>query len=226
MTTYQNRFTTVYFFFDRQDPITSQDATTVAASLLYQALLSAGLSNWPGTVARKLVTLFSQIAPLDICVLTDLLFLCAMEHAPLIVVLDGIDECCEHQTLGQLIRFLVAIQHETNVRAFVTSRNGVPIELRLVNCMRISIQAQETDLRLYVREKLRYVVLEQYLKEEIEETLSSKADGMYFPLSGFGSESCQVPPGSGAVGLYYKANQSYHDEESTSETSVRSRSTV
>jgi len=175
--TLKDQATIAYFFFDHQDP-TTQDATMVVANLLYQVLASAGLSKWSVEVFQTLDRLFSNGVPTDICVLSGLMFECVHEYKSLVVVLDGLDECDDLQTRNQLIRFLVAIRHEAKVKAFVTSRHlpTEPISV-LHNYMTMSIRAQEADIRLYVREKLRYTTIAQSVKEEIESILVSNADG-------------------------------------------------
>lgn len=128
---------------------------------------------------QNLKIMHSRRSLIDICHVTDLLFVCAEHLSELILVFDGLDECEEQGSQRKMLRFLNAVQHRTRIKAFVTSRDYVLADSFTVHGnAKTSIEAHEEDLRLYVREKLEYKPICEALKKEIEEVLIRNAHGM------------------------------------------------
>lgn len=172
-----------YIFLDHRDPVT-QDASNICASLLKQVLHSFGSNNWPEEVYEKLKTMHSRQSLFDICDITDLLFICADRCSPLFLIFDGLDECEEQESQRKIMRFLNALQRQKKIKAFVTSRDYVVGDSFTIHReSKTSIEAQDRDIRLYIREKLKDKSIGDSLKMEIEEALISKAHGMYSHLT-------------------------------------------
>lgn len=128
-------------------------------------------------------------------------FLKAVEHYQLnevFVVIDALDECPKVQRPAILKSLRDIVNCGTcHVKVFVTSRSEMDIEEAFkqmtIECIRIEARSVQSDINLYATEETRRLRLgsdgrklnlnNPALEDQIIETLTTKAEGMYVFLT-------------------------------------------
>ena len=124
-----------------------------------------------------------QSPPQTISRLLDLVRRAAPRFMRVYLVLDGLDEC---ENRSELLELLPTLASDDGFHVFVASRQEVDIEEALPNADVISLDLQtddvHSDIKLHINHELenrrQLARLPKELKDEIQETLESKASGM------------------------------------------------
>lgn len=104
--------------------------------------------------------------------------------AKVFIVVDALDECPEDNGVRQHILTELRSMAVT-VKLMFTSRYLTAIERELQGAIRLDIQADEDDIRLYVKGRIsrehrlmRHIQADSGLRDDIENTIVDKARGM------------------------------------------------
>jgi hypothetical protein len=187
-----------YFFFDFKD-VAKQDNRALLSSLVIQ------LSTQSKLCFGKLSEMYSEHGGGSRQPSEDTLLKCLKDmlttstHAPIYLVVDAVDECpniskaigapLARQEVLDVIKEVVELRLP-NLHVCITSRPEVDIQdsIKQLACIKVSLHEQDgqkNDIAAYVRYEVysnKHRAMKTWsgeLKEQIIETLSSKADGMY-----------------------------------------------
>ena len=183
--------TLVYFYFDFNDA-SKQTLQGLVRSLISQLYYA------PKGAQKPLEKLFSSCSngitqPSD-DLLCDVLTEMIEQTEEVWIILDALDECATrkgHATAGVVSWVCSLIRSTGNTHLLVTSRPEHDIRVKLNDCIeehnRVSIQSHlvKDDISAYVRTRVRNdEELQRWqghpdVQEEIEQTLTDKANGMY-----------------------------------------------
>jgi hypothetical protein len=165
-----------YFYFDYS--VKKQSAVDLLASLLKQ--LASPLETMPHCL-NGLYGNFKPEAPRpDQEKLLELFVECAKAYPEVFVFLDAFDEC--DPTLCAHVVSIVKRLHKEKIKVWVTTQPGRLDDLAtegLNDAIKAEIKAKETDVARYVNAKLRKDSVDNKLRMEIVNTISSGVDGMY-----------------------------------------------
>ncbi|KAF2234467.1 hypothetical protein EV356DRAFT_151584 [Viridothelium virens] len=173
----------VYFYFDF-NAIRKQNVRDFLRSLLAQFIR-------PGQyLPRPIEDIYQRYKHQRYDLSTDdyfktFLSVCA-PYRKVYLVVDALDECAERDELLSIIEDL-AIQRPSSLSMLLISRQERDIEdsLKIIANSTITIEAKaiEPDIRLYVSNELvrdkELRIFPRYIRQEIQEALVSKADGMF-----------------------------------------------
>ncbi|KIJ06704.1 hypothetical protein PAXINDRAFT_103259 [Paxillus involutus ATCC 200175] len=175
--------TLAYFYCDFRNPrcISTME---VLRSLIAQ-LLRNSESDWLPSFSELVVRKDRGAGPpADIGTLSNLLKRAAGLYKRPMIVIDALDECND---LSKLLHELVKLCPDGHCRLFVTSRTLHPINRTFADLPSISLDdrtdAMRDDMHFHIRTELesrdRLKTLAYDLREEIQDVLMEKADGMF-----------------------------------------------
>ncbi|KIJ09033.1 hypothetical protein PAXINDRAFT_102380 [Paxillus involutus ATCC 200175] len=175
--------TLAYFYCDFRNP-RCISPMEVLRSLTAQ-LLRNSESDWLPSFSELVVRKDRGAGPpADIGTLSNLLKRAAGLYKRPMIVIDALDECDD---LSKLLHELVKLCHDGHCRLFVTSRTLHSINRAFADLPSISLDdrtdAMRDDMHFHIRTELesrdRLKTLAYDLREEIQDVLMEKADGMF-----------------------------------------------
>ena len=173
------RTAVAYFYFEYRDS-SKQSTDNFLRSLITQ------LFRQSHERSSELETLYSECSdglwePSEEKLLLVLQELVKSFHDSYILI-DALDECSERENLCSLLEKFNGFQVE-NFHIFVTSRSarGLHDTLQKIATQDINLRASkvDSDIRKYVRIRLQKTKWPSATREEVEENLVQRADGMY-----------------------------------------------
>jgi hypothetical protein len=157
-----------------------KSAVDLLASLLQQ--LASPLENIPSCI-KPLYGTFTPEGPRpDKAKLLDFFVECAEAYPQVFVFLDAFDEC-EPTLRGDIVSIIRRL-HDAKIKVWVTTQPRLLDDLEtegLNDAIRAEIIAKETDVARYIKGRLFNVKIDNRLKTEILDMISSGVDGMYHP---------------------------------------------
>jgi hypothetical protein len=169
---------TAYFYFDYS--VKQQSAVDVLASLLKQ--LASPLNKVPlclNGLYQKFKPLAEEVPRPTKETLLELLLEFGKEYPQVFVFLDAFDEC--DAPLRVELVSIIQVLHDAKIKVWVTTQPGQLQGLEkggLTDAVKAEIKAKETDVARYVRSNLTNVAIDDQLRTDIINTISSGVDGM------------------------------------------------
>ncbi|KAI9648079.1 hypothetical protein NHQ30_002708 [Ciborinia camelliae] len=176
-----------YFYCDYKDPKT-QDPLNIIGSLVKQLALAdnrgfAKLETaWDDYCSRRDMALSKAVSTEQLCsLLRDISHYFDNVH----LIIDALDECGHGRS--RIVELLTELSagDNSNIKIILTSRPEPDIERHLSEFIKVSIEANRSDLELYVHSEMevrlrdeRLIIRDQKLKEEITQRLVNEAQGM------------------------------------------------
>jgi hypothetical protein len=165
-----------YFYFDYS--VKKQSAVDVLASLLNQ--LASPLETVPVCLKGLYGSFKSEDPRPDQAKLLELLVEFVEAYPEVFIFLDAFDEC-DPILRGHVVSIIKRL-HEVKTKVWVTTQPGRLQDLAkdgLKDAIKAEIKAKEMDVASYVRAKLPTDGINDSLKLDIVNTISSGVDGMY-----------------------------------------------
>ncbi|KAJ3495242.1 hypothetical protein NLG97_g3533 [Lecanicillium saksenae] len=210
----------VSFFFVTHDNAESLRAETVIRSVIRQSLNSETLSK----DIEKQLTDLNEIIYIDLKSWVSLLQYVIQNSGVYFVFLDGLDECSAVERLAILDALELLTNSASNLRIFITSRDNLRLDLRgrSITMQHVSMACDSLtrDIRSYintsVQERLQQnelVLGDPHLSDEIINTLTKHADGMFlwvtFLLNEICTGSCDADIRNALKGLPWSLEEAY-----------------
>ena len=170
-----------YFYFNYADAH-AQSATKVVETLLHQ-LVGEESDSIP-TALAQLYKKHAQSNRPTFADLEETLKQVIAERSLVYIVFDALDECDASQHRKEFLRLLGTLQQCSNARIAVTSRPyPQDIKKALSQCPTLKIQADDQDLRYFVRTRLHEAGIEDLFDDkfesEVADFLVQSADGIF-----------------------------------------------
>lgn len=162
----------VYVYFDYS--VKKQSAVDVLASLLKQ--LASPLETVPHCL-NGLYDLKPETPRPNQEKLLELFIECAKAYPEVFVFLDAFDEC--DPTLRGHVVSIVKRLHKEKIKVWITTQPLRLEDLAMEGLIKAEIKAQKTDVARYVSAKLPKNCVDNNLRMDIVDTISSGVDGMY-----------------------------------------------
>ncbi|KAK2016442.1 hypothetical protein LZ32DRAFT_689113 [Colletotrichum eremochloae] len=172
-----------YFYLKYTDQGT-QILSTILTSLLRQVL--CGPANIPDSIMELFHSRQGGSQTIGNTDAVRMLLDVAKKRRALYIVLDALDECDQSQRrkLLEVVKQLVQCR---SIRLLITSRTQIPdIQASLRIYPQVSIQAHDTDLRVYMQhlifEKDEYGIIDEEFANHIKNQIIARANGTFLPV--------------------------------------------
>lgn len=191
----------VYFFCDYKSELT-QSPQNILASLVRQIARQHQTSYNKAAEYYKNRTLSGAWSVPPVEELCSLFVEMCTPFEDVMVIVDGVDECGKQQTkVAKNLRDLK--DQSQNVKVLLLSRDEPDIQQQLKSLQRMSIAAQNKDLRLYVAAEIErrlqngeLELRDMKLKEEIMDVFINGAQGMFHWVACQMDYICELPTDS------------------------------
>ncbi|KAI5457861.1 hypothetical protein BGZ63DRAFT_70523 [Mariannaea sp. PMI_226] len=127
-------------------------------------------------------------------------------YSQVFVVIDALDECNEFER-EKFLTELRNIQESSHLNLFATSRFTGDIISHFEGCSTLEVRARRGDIEMYLDQNMKklksFVQRNPKLQEDIKESISTAADGMYVLDSIFLPRKTRRQTGSLSTGFYW-----------------------
>ena len=182
----QEKGAAVAYLYCNFNEIEEQTVANLLSCLAYQILLQQPPSSKDNV--RALWETYQSVGDSHSTAQSIKLLKAALSHLPVVfIVIDALDECCEED--GRRKTLIAELSNLMPVRLLAMSRDLPSIRHQLGDAIHLEIKASERDILSYVDDRITrserlssYVTRDQNLRKAIQNTVASKACGMYISV--------------------------------------------